>query len=156
MGEFKGKQHKLTKEEKSKGGKASTIAKKLAHRKKCDETCPLFDRCPLASFGMRYNTCYLNKDNPTLRKNVLKLLNGDEEDFFDIMNNIVSDMLRIIITEDDGNIRTKKLVVDALRDFYNMKFGTKSKIEHSGKIDIELFKKYLQTNDKNEKKEEKK
>ena len=37
-------------------------------------------------------------------------------------------------------------------------FGVKEHhhLEHSGKIDIELFKKYLQTNDKNEKKEEKK
>ena len=136
--------HKLTKEEMSRGGKASTLAKKLGKRKKCSENCPIFDRCPLAGVGLKYGVCFLNKDHPVLRKNVLKLLNGEEQDFFDIVSTIISDMMRVIETEDDSNVKTKKVVVDALKDFYTMKFGSKEKIEHSGKIDISILKKYLE------------
>lgn len=53
-------------------------------------------------------------------------------------------MLRIIETEDDSNVKTKKVVVDALKDFYTMKFGSKEKIESTGKIDIGVLKKYVE------------
>jgi len=98
--------------------------------------------------GVKYDTCYLNcKEYPTLKRNVIKLLEGDQNDFYDIVGNVIADMLRIAETEDDFNINTKRKVIDALEKFHNMKYGTKSKLEHSGKIDISVFKKWLKEND---------
>ena len=138
------KQHQFTKEEHIKGGQSRSIMKSIVKRRKCDKKCKLFDHCPFASMGIKYNTCYLNcKEYPTLKKNVEKLMSGDQNDFYDIARNVFADMLRIAETEDDSNLRSKKIVMESLEKLHNMQYGTKGKLEHSGKVDIELFKKYL-------------
>jgi len=142
---LKGKEHKLTKEEMRRGGRSKSILKSIVKRRKCNKDCPLFDRCPFATVGLKYNTCYLNcNDYPTLRKNIIKLLEGDQNDFYDLVSTVIADMLRIIETEDDFNINSKKKVIEALEKLHNMKYGAKSKLEHTGKVDIELFKKWLE------------
>jgi len=139
------KSHTFTHEEQSRGGKSKSILKSIVKKKKCNKDCKLFNRCPFASVGLKYNTCYLNcSDHPTLKRLVSKILEGDEKDFYDAVAIIISDMVRICECEDDSNIRSKKTVVDSLEKLHNMRFGTKNKTEISGKIDIELFKKYLE------------
>ena len=136
----------LTHADKIKGGKSRSILKSLVKREYCDPGCRLFKQCPFASMGLKYKTCYLNcKQYPTLRRIVNKILSGNEQDFLDAVDIIVSDMHRIVITEDDGNINTKKKVVEAMKMLYDMRFGSKQRVEHTGKVDIELFKKYLET-----------
>jgi len=141
---LKGHEHPLTLEDRRKGGQSRSLLKKLNRRKHCSPRCPLFDRCPFASMGLKYNICYLNNNEyPTLKRNVIKLLEGNQDEFYEIVSTIIADMLRIIETEDDFNINSKKKVVECLEKLHNMKYGTKNKLEHSGKIDITLFKKWL-------------
>ena len=134
---FGDKQHVLNAEDGRKGGSRSTIAKKLANRTKCNCKCPVFNTCPLASIGVKYNICYANnKKYPTLRKNLIRLMEGDQKDFHDMVATLVGDMLRIAESEDDSSVRTKKIVVEAAEKLHNMKYGTRNKTEISGKISI--------------------
>ena len=56
---------------------------------------------------------------------------------------VISFMIRIIVTEDKVNVKTLKFVFDALKDFYVIRFGSRNRIVSDGKIDINIFKKYL-------------
>jgi hypothetical protein len=139
MTNLTGKEHKLTKQDSSKGGKQTSIKKKLINRRKCNCTCPMFDTCLLASIGLKYNICYANnKQYPTLKKNLERLLTGEQSEFYEILNTIFADIIRITETEDDSSIRTKKMVMEAAEKLHNMKYGKKEKLEHSGDMVYEV------------------
>ena len=149
MGTFKGTKHELTHADSIKGGKRRTLRKKLSRRKTCNEKCPIFNECPLATFGLKYNECYLNSSNPNLRNFIIKIINGDKEDALSAMTDIISDMARITYTEDDFSIKNKKIVLDSLARWVELKYGTKQKIEHTGKISFEEFREIINQNEIN-------
>ena len=47
-----------------KGGQRSTLAKKLAHRKKCTPSCPIYDKCPVKYWVGEDKQCALNTKVP--------------------------------------------------------------------------------------------
>jgi hypothetical protein len=145
------KKHVLTKEDSVKGGKTRSLKKKLSRRKTCNKRCPIYDRCPLAGMGIKYNVCFLNSDHPVLRDNILKLLDGGEEDLLSVGDSILADVLRIINTEDDSNVKTKKMAMECVEKLHNMRFGSKSRNEHDVRVsNTDIVKQWLMDDDESE------
>ena len=142
------KRHKLTKKNNSNGGKKKSLDKKIGNnRKYCTSDCPIYDTCFLMPLSTKYGVCY-RKKYPGLSK-LDKLFNGEEKELFDITKDQIAKAITTIETEDDINSKLRLEVVKSLRTLHDMMYGTKQhiKAEHSGKVNIEYFKKYLEEND---------
>ena len=121
------KPHKLTNKERSKGGKRSSISKKLVNRKHCNSSCPIFCKCPLSSFGVKHDLCYLSDSNggggKSFRTKILKLISGDRDDLLDVMASSVANIIRCSDVETDTDPKMLRLVVDSMEKLHNMRFG---------------------------------
>lgn len=141
-------EHTFTKEDHKKGGQVSSLKKKLAQRRNCNKNCPIFDKCPFSLIGQKHGLCYMNNGKESFRNKIIKLIEGGREDFLDVVRDTIADMVRVADIEDDSNPKTLTQVINACEKYHNMVWGTKQNIQHSGKVDIELFKKYLENDSK--------
>jgi len=131
---LKGKEHKLTFAERSRGGKTVTLEQKLAKRIHCNSQCPIFDSCPLSAVGVKYDTCYFNKKRyPRMYEKVSKLFSDNPNDLYDVASEVLGDMVRIVDSEDDSNPKTKKIVMNAINQLHDMKFGSKHNVDVGNK-----------------------
>ena len=158
MGKFRGgKAHKLTKEDRSKGGKRVTekkrIANSLRRRKYCNEKCMFWKFCPFKyqSFSVNKGECFLKTLPLQMQHQLTKMLT--EEGMRDILKEIYSVEYVKKITD---NIHRERLLKHGI-ELYKTLYGNRQSINVDMKTDItaekirEIYLEVTKEKDKNEK-----
>lgn len=145
--------HKLTKEEKSKGGKKRTFKKKMINRKLCNTKCEIYYKCPVMAISQKKGIeekhkpiCELKNMPMRMQERVINLLNRGEDGLINEMKSIILE----IGIYDTTTLKGKEIYTNKLKDLYEIIFGKKSRMEMSGSINTgvsvdkirEIFEKY--------------
>jgi len=141
MGIFRGGQpHKLTREERSRGGKKMTEKKRIAlafnRRKYCSEKCPFWDYCPFKyqSFSSNDGQCALKTLPLQLQHNIVKMLN--ERGMRDILKEIYS----IEYAKKISNDRKRERLLKQGMELYKTLYGDKRQVDVKGDMNIDFEK----------------
>ena len=124
------------------GGRQSTIAKKLAKRRYCSPSCPIFDKCPLMPMaqsqwtqtpkGEKRHPCLLSTLPLNLQRRIRRLFLGDRDGLIEELK----DVLYNLSTLTDGNPKelTKygELILKAITTIYGQK------VQEEGTRDINI------------------
>lgn len=107
-----------------KGGKRSTLAKKLAKRKKCTPSCPIYDKCPVKYWVGEDKQCALNTKVPArLRDKIVSGAKQGRDGILEVLEKMALEFmidleaLRPKINKDMPEAEKKKRE----KEYYNMR-----------------------------------
>jgi len=131
------KEHTLTKEECSKGGKSISVYKSLARtlgmRKKCSTSCVFFHTCPVSAIAMNHtdpktgvvHPCLMKEFPPTVKQQFIDLFLSGEEG---IIASIKKALHNYMVDVDAyGTLRDKKEMIDLMLRFYKEVYNSPRK-----------------------------
>lgn len=127
-----GEAHKLTDEERSRGGKKGKIAKSLAQRKYCRSSCPIYP-CPFVSMSEAFKDkedrdkapCALKQLSYDIQRHTINLLKEGREGAVKEYANLIVDLFTK--SEVDNTWEKKVELVDKLSKFVKDVYGKKLK-----------------------------
>ncbi|MHC1597240.1 MAG: hypothetical protein ACXQT3_02875 [Methermicoccaceae archaeon] len=124
MGEMRGgiTPHRLTKADKSKGGKTSakSLALRIKRRRHCNANCPIYP-CFFAPLAERYGgVCVLNRQSEKVRQTFLRVFGGGQEGLKEQILQTLFNLMLLAEREQDFNKLTTVLraMVDVCKTIY--------------------------------------
>jgi hypothetical protein len=125
---FGDKKHKLTRSERSKGGKTVSpyrrLKLQLTNRVKCNEQCPLFPCAFEPLSRIKYgNECALKRQPPEIMNRFYKLYSCGEKEFIEEVNNA---LIRLSIKAGEDKF------INMAEKVHKMRFGDKNRTELTG------------------------
>jgi len=127
-----------------KGGKASTVRKRLNARKYCEPRCPLWEKCWARYISLAEQTdkklkkaeCALKKTSSRILDRTIKIL-YDGEDGFD--SEIIATLLRLATDyETKGDEEAREKLLGTLMGVKKSLYGDKRRIDAKIKGDLEV------------------
>ncbi len=135
------------KEEGRKGGSQSTIAKRIAKRKYCSPSCPLWDKCPLMPMaqqewvtkphGERAHPCLLNKLPMDAQRRIRRLFLSDRDGLIEELKDVLYNLSSLAEEHPDKNlIKYGDLLLKAITTIYGQKIQEEGQKEITIKLHV--------------------
>ncbi len=135
------------KEEGRKGGKKSTLSKRLAKRKYCTPECPLWDKCPLMPMaqsqwivkphGERAHPCLLNTLPPDVQRRMKRLFLSGRDGLIEELKEVIYNYSLLAEKSPEKNlIKYGELILKAISTIYGQKIQEEGNLEVNIKIQV--------------------
>ena len=138
--------HKLTQEDRSKGGKTRTLRRSMSDqlkvRKYCNETCPIFERCWARELvylkaeyqeGTKYLCALVKGFSRRLQDATINLFMKGEDGMKELMKGF---LMRIITKSRLDNPAEMRLLIKDTGYIMDKLYGSKNRTEHTGSVNI--------------------
>ena len=125
------------------GGSKSTVAKKLAKRRYCTPSCPIWDKCPLMPLaqqewirtpkGEKRHPCLLNTLPTDIQRRIRRLFLSGRDGLIEELEDVLYNLSSLAEKQPDKNLtKYGDLILKAIATIYGQK------IQEEGKVDVNI------------------
>lgn len=133
-GDFGGKGHVLTMEDRVKGGKAQTGLQKLqtavAKRRRCGEDCPLWP-CSVAQYaaipGPTQGMCALKAQPKKVQRQIMSIAYGGRAGFIEVLSSVIGNIILLSEKKHTSLSEQRRLLQD-LERFHRVAYGERQNL----------------------------
>jgi len=122
-----------------KGGSKSTLSKKLARRKYCSPSCPLFDRCPLMPLaqnewvkkpkGGKAHPCLLNTLPMDVQRRIRRLFLSGRDGLIEELKDAIYQYSSLVENNPKNLPKYGELLLKAISTIYGQKIQEEGEVE---------------------------
>jgi len=127
------------KREGRKGGSKSTLSKKLARRKYCSPSCPLFEKCPLMPMaqnqwvekanGRKAHPCLLNTLPPNVQRRIRRLFLSGRDGLIEELKDAIYKYSSLVENNPKNLPKYGELLLKAISTIYGQKIQEEGELE---------------------------